>query len=74
MVNPRTSEMSGNVVMVTGANSGMGKEISLALAAKGATLVMVSRDAARGETARADVQLRTGHDKVERLVADLSSQ
>jgi len=74
MVNPRTSEMSGKVVMVTGANSGMGKEISFALAAKGATLVMVSRDAARGEAARADVQLRTGNDKVELLVADLSSQ
>jgi retinol dehydrogenase 14 len=74
MVNPRTSEMSDKVVMVTGANSGMGKEITLGLAAKGATLVMVSRDAGRGEAARADVQTRTGNDKVELLVADLTSQ
>jgi len=43
--------------MVTGANAGMGKEISLALAAKGANLVMVSRDRARGGVARADVKL-----------------
>lgn len=43
--------LKGKVVIVTGANAGMGKEISLALAAKGANLVMVSRDAARGEAA-----------------------
>lgn len=39
-----TDALRGKVVMVTGANSGMGKEISLALAAIGATVVMVSRD------------------------------
>jgi retinol dehydrogenase-14 len=67
------SEMSGKVVMVTGANSGMGKEISLGLARLGATLVMVCRHAGRGETARADVQ-QTGNRNVELLIADLSSQ
>src|ERR1700704_2151189 len=67
------SEMSGKVVMVTGANSGMGKEISLGLARLGATLVMVCRHAERGEAARADVQ-QTGNRKVELLIADLSSQ
>jgi retinol dehydrogenase-14 len=67
------SEMSGKVVMVTGANSGMGKEISLGLARLGATLVMVCRHAGRGEAARADVQ-QTGNRNVELLIADLSSQ
>ena len=47
--------MHGKVVMVTGANAGIGKEISLALAGMGATLVMVSRDRERGEAARNDV-------------------
>lgn len=75
MENPNTSdEMGGKVAMVTGANSGMGKEISLGLARMGATLVMVSRDAERGETARADVQQRTGNRNVELLIADVSSQ
>jgi retinol dehydrogenase-14 len=68
------SEMSGKVVMVTGANSGMGKEISLGLARLGAALVMVCRDSARGETARAEVQQQTGNRDVELLIADLSSQ
>src|SRR6202171_3364926 len=67
-------ELSGKVAMVTGANSGMGKEISLGLARLGATLVMVSRDAKRGEAARAEVQQQTGNQHVKLLVADLSSQ
>ena len=66
--------MSGKVVMVTGANAGMGKQIVLALAGMGATVVMVSRDRSRGEAARADVLQRTAGADVELLIADLSSQ
>src|SRR6267143_1927706 len=66
--------LEGKIVMVTGANAGMGKEISLALAGKGASLVMVCRDRARGEAARADVQEKTGNGSVELMVADLSLQ
>ena len=49
------NQLHGRVVIVTGSNAGMGKEISLGLAGLGATLVMVSRDRERGEAARADV-------------------
>jgi NAD(P)-dependent dehydrogenase (short-subunit alcohol dehydrogenase family) len=66
--------MKGKVVMVTGANAGMGKEISLALARMGATLVMVGRDRERGEAARKEVMSATGNHAVELLLADLSSQ
>jgi NAD(P)-dependent dehydrogenase (short-subunit alcohol dehydrogenase family) len=66
--------LRGRVVMVTGANSGMGKEIALAVSAMGATLVMVSRNRERGEAAQADVEEKTGNHEVELLVADLSSQ
>ena len=69
-----TDALHGKVVMVTGANGGMGKEISLGLARMGANLVMVSRDAGRGEAARADVHQQTGNGEVELMVADLSSQ
>ena len=69
----RDGTLQGRVVMVTGANAGMGKEIALSLAGKGATLVMVSRNAERGEAARADVQQKTGNRAVELLVADISS-
>src|SRR3979490_509124 len=76
MVNPINSSHSlqGKIVMVTGANSGMGKEIAFGLAGRGATLVMVCRDASRGEAARAEVQTTTGNRDVELMLADLSSQ
>jgi NAD(P)-dependent dehydrogenase (short-subunit alcohol dehydrogenase family) len=66
--------MKGRVVMVTGANAGMGKEISLALAGMGANLIMVSRDRGRGEAARKDVVSASGNQEVELLLGDLSSQ
>ena len=66
--------MKGKVVIITGANAGMGKEISLALAGMGATLVMVSRDKQRGEAARTDVMSATSNQQVELMLADLSSQ
>jgi retinol dehydrogenase 14 len=66
--------LRGKVAMVTGANAGMGKEIALGLARMGAILVMVCRDPARGEAARADVELQTGNREVELMLADLSSQ
>ena len=41
MVNSNASgQMSGKVVMVTGANSGMGKEIAFGLAGMGATQIL----------------------------------
>jgi NAD(P)-dependent dehydrogenase (short-subunit alcohol dehydrogenase family) len=72
-INP-DDDLRGKVAMVTGANSGMGKEIALALARKGATVVMVCRDPGRGEAARVDVHQNTGNGAVELLIADLSSQ
>ena len=66
--------MTGKVVMVTGANAGMGKEIVLALAGMGARVAMVSRDRARGEVARAEVQQKVAGAALELLIADLSSQ
>ncbi len=66
--------MHGTTCVVTGANSGIGKEIAFGLAAQGARVVMVARDADRGETARSEVVERSGNDRVELLTCDLSSQ
>jgi len=65
--------MDGRVVLITGATQGIGKESAAALAALGATVVMVGRDRARGEAALAEVKSRSGSAKVELLLADLSS-
>ncbi|WP_432253444.1 SDR family oxidoreductase [Streptomyces sp. HNM1019] len=43
------------VALVTGANKGLGKETARQLAARGATVVLASRDAERGEAAAAEL-------------------
>ena len=61
-------------ILVTGASSGIGLATAEQLAAGGAEVIMVSRDAARGDAARQEVAaLATGAEPVF-LAADLSSQ
>src|ERR1022692_4850183 len=50
-------ELVGKIVVVTGASMGIGEAISKVFADQGAAVVMLSRDAARVEAARA----RVGH-------------
>lgn len=52
--------LEGRVVMVTGANSGLGKAASLMLARSGAEVHMVCRDRAKGEAARDEVAAQSG--------------
>ena len=69
-------DQAGRRVIVTGANSGLGYETSLALAQKGAAVTMAVRDTGKGEQAAADIRARTpGADvEVRRLdLADLAS-
>jgi len=68
-----TTTMKDKVVMVTGANSGIGKAASLALAKMGATIVMVARNKDRGESARSEIIREAKNDSVDLLLADLSS-
>jgi NAD(P)-dependent dehydrogenase (short-subunit alcohol dehydrogenase family) len=65
--------MIGKVCIVTGSNSGIGKETALALTGMGATVVMAVRDPQRGEAARAEIIKRTGKDTVDLMLCDLSS-
>jgi NAD(P)-dependent dehydrogenase (short-subunit alcohol dehydrogenase family) len=66
--------MDNKVCMVTGANAGIGKQTAAELARRGAHVVMVARSRERGEIARADIISLTGNNRVDLLVADLSSQ
>lgn len=47
--------LSGKIILITGANSGLGFECSRILAEKGATVVMAVRTLAKGEQAKADI-------------------
>jgi NAD(P)-dependent dehydrogenase (short-subunit alcohol dehydrogenase family) len=67
-------EVRDKLVVITGANSGLGLESSKRLARRGAEVVMICRDRARGETASAQVaQASIGKPPV-LMVADLSVQ
>ena len=48
-------DQAGKLVVVTGANSGTGKEAARRLAAAGAHVVMAVRTMAKGEQARAEI-------------------
>lgn len=65
--------MNGKIVMVTGANSGIGRVTARDLALMGATVVMVCRDEEKGEAVRDDINAIVGGERTHLLIADFSS-
>ena len=68
------SGINGEYCMVTGASSGIGREIALGLAKLRARVIMVCRDPLRGKVALKYVNEGSGNQAVELMLADLSSQ
>jgi NAD(P)-dependent dehydrogenase (short-subunit alcohol dehydrogenase family) len=66
--------MNGKICIVTGANSGIGKETALGLAQMGARVVMVCRNAEKGRAALEEIRRESGSSQVDLLIADMSSQ
>lgn len=62
------------IALVTGANSGIGKEIAQGLARAGVHVIMVCRDLERGEAALQAIKAESQSTSVDLLIADLSSQ
>jgi len=65
--------MSERVCVVTGANGGIGRATAAELARRGDTVVMICRSKERGEAARDAIVAEAKHDRVELVLADLSS-
>jgi short-subunit dehydrogenase len=62
--------MRGKTCVITGATSGIGKATAFALAAMGASLVTVGRNADRGALIRRELLVRHPHAQVDFYPAD----
>jgi NAD(P)-dependent dehydrogenase (short-subunit alcohol dehydrogenase family) len=64
--------MAGQVMVITGGNSGIGKEAAVSLAGMGATVVITARDPAKGQRALDEIRTRSGSPSVEVMDLDLA--
>jgi NAD(P)-dependent dehydrogenase (short-subunit alcohol dehydrogenase family) len=74
MAASREDDMLGRTCLVTGATSGVGKEIARGLALKRAHVVVASRDADRGRRAAEEIGDDAANPSVESIEVDLASQ
>src|SRR5689334_258350 len=66
--------MRGKICLVTGATAGIGFITARELAQRGATVMIVGRDAGRCRESAEAIRRETGSDSVDFICADLSSQ
>lgn len=67
-------DLSGKVMIVTGANSGLGFETTKELARKGAKVIMACRNPQRADTARKKIVDEIPDAALDIMLLDLSSQ
>jgi len=65
--------MSGKICIVTGSNSGIGKETALALLEMDATVIMVVRNQEKGQKVLDEIITQTGNHSVSLMLCDMSS-
>jgi NAD(P)-dependent dehydrogenase (short-subunit alcohol dehydrogenase family) len=65
--------MKDKIVLITGANSGIGKETTRALAKKGATIIMACRNLEKAEPVCEMIQTESGNPNIEVMKLDLAS-
>lgn len=64
-------DLDARTFLVTGANTGIGRATTQALAARGATVVLAGRSEARTRTAITEITALTGNDRLTFLALDL---
>ena len=69
-----SKKIDEKVIIITGANSGIGKAAAIQLARLGSTVILACRSIERGNQALKDVREAAGSSKVDLMQLDLSSQ
>jgi retinol dehydrogenase-14 len=67
------ADLHGRTALVTGATSGIGREVARALARLGARVILTARDLPRGEAARDDIAKTTGASDLDLRLVDFAS-
>ena len=65
--------LSERICLVTGANSGIGRETALGLAKSGATVLVVARDRSKGEVAVSEIKKASGSKNIALFTAELTN-
>lgn len=66
--------MKQKTIIITGANSGIGKAAALQLAQQGHCIILACRNPQKGEAALHDIQAQANSEAVELMIVDMSSQ
>lgn len=69
----RAQRLDGKVVVITGANCGIGKETALEMVRRGARVIIGCRDTKKGTEALTDIRYRVPYAKIELIPLDLAS-
>ncbi|KAJ8417353.1 hypothetical protein AAFF_G00285800 [Aldrovandia affinis] len=67
------ARLDGKTVLITGANTGIGKETAVDMASRGARVILACRDMTRANKAAEDIQQRSGNGNVVVKMLDLAS-
>ena len=65
-------DFQNQIILVTGATSGIGKVTATELAKKGAHVVLLARSAEKAEATQREIKAAAGHEQVDILLADLA--